>query len=635
MSLEGKGIFMLQTKNLSKSYGTRTLFSNVTFSLNRGERVGLVGRNGQGKTTLLRIIQGEESYDGGELTFPKNYRIGYLRQHLKMEEKTLLQEACMGLPEEEKDHHYKVEKILFGLGFTKDDLQRSPLEFSGGYQIRVHLTKALLSQPDLLLLDEPTNYLDILALRWLTRFLQNWKTELILISHDRGFMDQVCTHTMGVHRGMVKKVPGATLKYYEQLQLEEEIHEKARLNEEKEMKQMEDFINRFRAKASKASVVQSRIKAYEKKEVKEKLPSMQNLDFSFSFVPCAGKTYLKLENGAFSYSGLSSDYLMQNLNFQVGQGDRIGIIGKNGRGKSTLLKILARELQLTEGQLQAHPQMKFAYFGQTNIERLNLQLTVEEEVKSQCPDLPLSRVRGICGTMLFSGDDAQKKIAVLSGGEKSRVLLGKILSTPANILLLDEPTNHLDMESVESLMDALEDFPGAVFLVTHNEMLLKRVVSKLIVFRAMPQSGLKREVLFFDGFYEDFLKKIGWEDENGLSAEVGEGLPAKIKVGSKEYKQIRSELIRERAKNLNPLKKEQERIESRIMELEDVIKDFQQKLIDRAQQNSGDAISVLSKTLKQAEEEIDILFHQLEGISTELTEKEKFYDGKLRELDQA
>lgn len=255
---------MIKINQLSKSYSTHELFTDVNFQMNAGDRLGLVGRNGHGKTTLFRLILKQEEPDVGQIVIPRNYKIGHLEQHLHFTQPTILDEAALGLAEEESHSIYKAEAILFGLGFAHPDLTKPPHEFSGGFQIRINLAKLLLSEPNLLLLDEPTNYLDLPSVRWISRFLSNFKGELVLISHDRDFMDGVTTHTAVIHRQKVRKFEGGTAKAYSQIALEEEIHEKTRVNEEKNRSHAKEFIHRFRAQASKAKMVQSRIKMLEK-----------------------------------------------------------------------------------------------------------------------------------------------------------------------------------------------------------------------------------------------------------------------------------------------------------------------------------------------------------------------------------
>ncbi|MDP3261013.1 MAG: ABC-F family ATP-binding cassette domain-containing protein, partial [Thermodesulfovibrionales bacterium] len=449
---------MIQVSNLEKSYGRQTLFDKVGFIINPGERVGLVGRNGHGKTTLFRLILGQEHQDSGTISIPAGYRIGHLAQHIRFIEESVLQEACLSLPlrEDGRDESYKADAILMGLGFSTDELVLNPAQLSGGFQVRLNLAKVLVSNPNLLLLDEPTNYLDIVSLRWLVRFLRAWKKELIIITHDRSFMDSVTTHTMAIHRCEIRKIAGPTENVYQQLLLKEEVYEKTRVNDEKKRKEIEQFINRFRAKATKAKAVQSRVKALQKKGRLEKLSDTKNLDFTFNSAPFYSKQLMEVKDLSFGFDPGAP--LIDGLSFYVGKNDRIAIIGKNGKGKTTLLNLLSGELAPLSGEVRQHNDLKLAYFGQTNVNRLNLQKTVEEEIMEAHPDHNRGASRKICGVMMFPGDDALKKISVLSGGEKSRVLLGKLLVSPANMLILDEPTNHLDMESTDSLLEAIDDF---------------------------------------------------------------------------------------------------------------------------------------------------------------------------------
>ena len=294
---------MIQVSKLEKRYGEHVILDRVNFSINAGERVGLVGKNGHGKTTLFRIILGEEHQDSGIVNLPNNYSIGHLSQQINFTGETVLEEGCLVLdpPEDGRDETYKAKTVLSGLGFSESDFAGSPSELSGGFQVRLNLAKVLISQPNLLLLDEPTNYLDIVSIRWLKRFLIDWKNELILITHDRDFMDSVTTHTMGIHRRKIKKIAGSTHKLYQQILQEEEIYEKTRVKDAKKRKEMDQFIIRFRAKASKAKSVQSKIKAVEKMGRHEKLSEDKILDFKFNSIPFLGKWLLKAEYLSFSF----------------------------------------------------------------------------------------------------------------------------------------------------------------------------------------------------------------------------------------------------------------------------------------------------------------------------------------------
>lgn len=611
---------MIQVRGLAKSYGQQILFDGADFAVGANERVGLVGRNGHGKTTLFRLILGKEAPDSGTISFPGNYSIRHLSQHIHFTEDTVLREACLGLrPEEDgRDLTYKAETVLAGLGFSEVLFTRDPSELSGGFQVRLNLARLLVSEPDLLLLDEPTNYLDIVSVRWLIRFLKNWKGEMILITHDREFMDSVTTHTMGIDRCRIRKVAGSTEKYYQQIIQEEEIYEKTRMNDEKKRREAEKFIARFRAKASKARAVQSRIKALEKKGRQGKLSEIKTLDFEFNALPFSGKWLLRSENLSFSY-GPGSPMLIQGLTFFVGRNDRIGIIGKNGAGKTTLLRMLNQELRPLSGSVHNHPNMETAYFGQTNIERLNPDKTVEQEILDAHPHRNRKTARNICGLMMFEGNQALKKVRVLSGGEKSRVLLGRLLVRPANLLLLDEPTNHLDMDSTDSIVEAIDAFNGAVLIVTHSEMILHAIATRLIVF----DGGAVR---VFEGTYQDFLDRVGWQSEN----EDGTGAdrkPPDKPAGKKERRRLRAEILSERARILGKLQKRIDWVETSIMDLEESIEKDTRALLRASQESDGAEIQMLSKSLHASRDQINALFPELEELSTE-------HDRRAREFEE-
>ncbi len=496
---------MVQFDRVSLAFSGRFLFEEASFAIQRGERCGLLGRNGSGKSTILRLIDQELHPDKGTISLPKGYRIGFLQQHIHFKEPTLIEEAALSLPPQDKDHLYKAEKILFGLGFTEEDLEASPSKFSGGFQLRLHLAKVLIAEPDCLLLDEPTNYLDILSIRWLMQFLSKWPGEFILITHDRDFMDQVTTHILGIHREKVRKMKGSSLDFFQQILLEEEVQEKTRGKIEKKKAQVQTFVDRFGAKASKATQAKSKLKMLSREPVLEKLNALSALSFSFQEAPFPGKRMLSAQNLEFSYTG---EPLISGISLDIEKGERIAIIGKNGRGKSTLLRLLGGDLQPKSGEVEVSDNTHFGYFGQTHVDRLNPRHSIEQEISAANPQLNFTQVKGIAGLMMFSGALSEKKISVLSGGERSRVLLGKIVAHPCNLLLLDEPTHHLDIESIEALIDALEDFEGTVVIVTHSELILRRLeLDKIIVCEASKQT-------LFMGNYDEFLEKMGWEEEN-------------------------------------------------------------------------------------------------------------------------
>ncbi|MGZ3787316.1 MAG: ABC-F family ATP-binding cassette domain-containing protein [Bacteriovorax sp.] len=610
---------MIQAKNLSKHFGAQELFESVSFQLGPRERVGLVGRNGSGKSTLFKLVLGELSADSGEISIPKGYKLGALEQHIHFTKSTVLEECTQVLNPEDFNEH-EAEKILFGLGFSDEDMQKDPKSFSGGYQIRINLTKVLLQAPDLLMLDEPTNYLDIVSMRWLKSFLKNFPGEIMLITHDREFMDDVITHTMGLHRRQLKKIKGDTAKFYEQILQEEEMYEKTRENLDKKRKEMEAFVERFKAKASKAAQAQSRMKALEKMSTMDKLSDVDNLGFKFRFVECPGKQIAEVKHLAFAYDGNIEHALFHNLSFPINREDRIGIIGKNGKGKSTLLNVIAGTLDSIEGKTSFHPSAQIGHFGQTNINRLNMENTIVEEIQSTNGDLAVSSVRNICGTMMFEGDLAKKKIKVLSGGERARVLLGKILAKPANLLLLDEPTNHLDMESIESLTEEIGNFPGAVVIVTHSEIMLRNLATKLVIFH-------NGNAEFFNGTYDDFLEKIGWESEETKPTKAGNK-----KLSEKEIKQRRSEIALERSKLTKPLKEEIESFENEITKNEDLLQRINVELEKAALSQDSVKLNDYTHAVGKLNQMIDNLFERLSNANESLDFINKKYDKELEQL---
>ncbi len=617
---------MIQLTNLSKSFGGQTLFREINLKMSRNQKIGLIGRNGSGKSTLFKIILDEESHDEGDISIPKNYRIGTLRQHLSFTEKTIREECSLILSEEEQYNFYKIEKILFGLGFTTEDLEKDPLSFSGGYQIRINLAKLLATEPNMLLLDEPTNYLDILSLRWLKQFIRTFDGEVILITHDREFMDAVTTHTMGIQRKSLHLIKGDTHKYYETLALSDETYEKTRLNQEKKRKELEEFVARNKARASTAALAQSKQKMLDKMEDMESLESESSLAFSFNYAETPAKIVLRMEELGFGYT--EDEPLFEKLTFALEKGKRLAIIGKNGKGKSTLLNVIAGELKPQVGTLNFHPSTAMAHFGQTNIERLNTKHSVQDEISSVDKKLGIAEVRSICGTMMFSGELADKKISVLSGGERSRVMLGKIIATPSNLLLLDEPTNHLDMHSIDSLCDAIEQFEGATIMVTHSEMLLRRLADALVIFH---QGGAE----YFDGSYDEFLEKIGWEEESATDdSPVASKLDktSKPKLDNKERKRQRSLLIQARSKENAPHKKELEYCEERIMALEELLDKQNEKLTEAS--NNGDNSGMIehAQEVGKIQKEIDELFERLETASDAMDEIAERYEPKLLAL---
>jgi ATP-binding cassette subfamily F protein 3 len=620
---------MIAAENLSKRYGEQSLFESIAFKINRRERVGLVGRNGHGKTTLFRMIVGLEEPDEGSIMIPRHYRIGYVRQEIDFAAETVFQEALRALPADARDQGWRVEKILAGLGFGPRDLEKSPAELSGGYQVRLNLTKVLLADYNMLLLDEPNNYLDIVSIRWLERYLIAWPGELMLITHDRDFMDKVVTHTLAIHRQKVRKIEGGTSKLYDQIAQDEETYEKTRVNDERKRTAIQEFIDRFHASAQLTGLVQSRKKTLAKWDKKEKLVKLRSLEFEFAYKPFTGKYVLGIEDLSFGYE--PDRPLIKRFGLSIGAQDRVFVIGKNGRGKTTLLKLLAGALAPQEGGVASPTAVVPGYFEQTNVLTLNEGSTVLEEISSVDQGMEPARARHLSGVMMFEGNAALKKIAVLSGGEKSRVLLGKLIATPLNLLLLDEPTNHLDLESSDALLAALDNFPGAVIMVTHNEMFLHALAERLIVFQ---DDGIS----VFEGSYERFLEQVGWQGEEirprAKEDEAGAGpsAPAPLPPSRKELRKMRSEVITEKSRTLKPLETRMAGLEAAIETAEAELTCWNRELVEAARAKASAKIVELSKAVHQRRKDVDTYLNELEPLLKAYETLKGEFDRKLEEL---
>lgn len=620
---------MISLNGLSKSFGDRVILDNVSLNVSKGEKLAFIGRNGQGKSTLFKLILGEEEEDAGDISAPRNYQIGHLAQHVSFSEDTVLKEATVFL--ETESENYQAERILMGLGFSIDEFSKSPKDLSSGFKLRLELAKTLVRNPNLLLLDEPTNYLDILSTRWLSKFLKTYPGEIIAISHDRKFLDSFSSHSMVLQRQKLVKVPGTIDKLLKQVQQDDEIYEKTLINQERKRATVEKFIERFRYKASKAKQVQSRIKSLEKSEQLERKESLRDMEIDFRFPPMTSKNFAWFKGLSFTY-GERFPKLFSNLNFEIKKGDRLGVIGPNGKGKTTLLKLInslnsQRSFGIAEGETYFHKDLKVSYFGQDSIGELYMENTIEEEIRSAAPTESTSRIRAVAGAMLFSADDAQKKVKVLSGGERARVVLGKIMISPAHLILLDEPTNHLDVESIEVFLNCLSDFEGAIIFVSHDEDFVNELGDKFVYFKRN-SSGV------YLGDYKGFLAKIGWDDVDFTSN--GNASSNDNNLSKKEITRLRQDLIREKSKVLKPITSSISKLEKELETIEMNQERSQSLLIEMSSEGvsekNGILITDLSKEMNQIEKRKNIIYEELE----KLMEKEELviqeFDQKLSEL---
>ncbi|PMB25326.1 glycosyl transferase family 2 [Fischerella thermalis CCMEE 5319] len=532
---------MVSVQQLTVEYPSKTLFKDISFLINPGEKVGLAGRNGAGKSTLLKIIAGEMSPHSGIVSRPKEISIGFLPQILPLPEgKTVRQEAESAL-EDLKDiqrkidhiniqlstrtdyesddymrlvqqisdltHTFqllggyetggKVERILKGLGFCDADLDQ-PLEtFSGGWRMRVELTKLLLRPHELLLMDEPTNHLDLQSILWLENFLKNSDKALILISHDKAFLDNVTTRTLEISGGKLYDYPVPYSSFLELRKERIEHQQLQRKNQEKEIKETRQLIDRFRAKATKASFAQSLIKKLDRMElVKVDSEDIKTMHFRFPPAPRSGKVVCKAENVSISFG---EKQVLRDVNFEIERGERVAFVGRNGQGKTTMVKLILGELK-GSGHLTLGHNVQVGYYAQEQHLSGEADLTLLEVIENAAPDELRPKARNLLGAFMFSGDDVYKKVKVLSGGERGRLALCKLLLQPVNLLILDEPTNHLDIASKNVLKQALLDFEGTLILVSHDRDFLQGLANTVFEF----QGGQVKEWL---GDIESFLQE--------------------------------------------------------------------------------------------------------------------------------
>jgi len=491
---------MLQIESVSKQYSTKVLLKNATAHLRPGSRVGLVGPNGAGKTTLFRMILEEESPDKGSIRKRPRLRIGYLPQELEtITGKTVLDAAHRDLYPE-----HEAERILMGLGFTEIDFGRLIEKLSGGYRMRVALAHLLLSNPDVLLLDEPTNHLDKPTQRWFEQFLLNSEMTLLIISHDTALLDRVVTHIWDLRHHRIEEYR-SNYSSFKQIRAERDSQRAAAAGRQaKEVARVQTFVDRFRYQANKASQVQSRIKQLEKVKMIEIQRDPKRVKFKFPLPAASGRQVLELQSVAKRYG---EKVVYEKVDCSIERGQRVALVGENGAGKSTLLKMLAGALAFEKGTRTVGHGVTLHYFAQHQAETLSPEHTVLDSLSEISSQAETNFLRGIAGAFLFSGDDQKKPIKALSGGERNRVALARMLVEPANTLLLDEPTNHLDPASVDMLTDALTEFPGTIVFISHDPTFLTRISTRVIEI----EEGKARS---FSGDYEYYLWKKTQEVES-------------------------------------------------------------------------------------------------------------------------
>ena len=636
---------MISIDSITVEFGGNALFENVSFLIKEKEKIALIGRNGAGKTTLLKLIAGEMSPTRGNISRPKNLTIGYLPQHIKVNDSKTVREETLTAFEnifairaniatltaelnERDDFHTaeygklieelgyqnerlqmfdsdsieaETEKTLMGLGFRRTDFERRTSEFSGGWRMRIELAKILLRKPDLLLLDEPTNHLDIESINWLESFLKNSKSALLLVSHDKAFVDAVTTRTIEISLGKIYDYKANYSRYLELRAIDRENQIRAYENQQKLIADTQDFINRFRYKPTKAVQVQSRIKMLEKLEpIQIEEVDNSRLNLRFPPPPHSGTISLDIENLTKAYG---EHTVLQNIDMQIRRGEKIAFVGKNGEGKTTLVKCIVGELDFM-GSLRLGHNVKVGYFAQNQAATLDDSKTVFQTVDDIVTGDIRTKLRNILGAFMFGGDDIDKRVAVLSGGERSRLAMIKLLLSPVNMLILDEPTNHLDISTKNVLKDAIRQFPSSAIIVSHDRDFLDGLVDKVYEFA-------DKKIIEHIGGIGDFLRTKNFNSLHQIeikNTDKKDIAPQAVSDSKLQYEQNK-----ERARQIKKQERQIELLEGDIAGLEKEIARLEAEFTDG---NSSDELSVkYHKTqhlLEQKMYEWEILSEELE-----------------------
>lgn len=651
---------MLGINKISLQYNDRPIFQDISFQVNPGDKIGLVGNNGAGKSTLLKIIVGDVSPNKGDISLPNDFSLGYLPQELPLydgrtvfeeaesafnEIKTIqakidkINDALVNRDDYESDsylkliedlntfterfnliggytYHARLEQILLGLGFKPKDFHRQTTEFSGGWRMRIELAKLLLAQNDILLLDEPTNHLDINSIIWLESFLKEYEGSIIMVSHDRTFLDNITTRTVEIVYGKVYDYPVTYSKFVNLREERIQLQIQELKNQEKEIKHTEQLIEKFRYKASKASFAQNLIKKLDKMErIEVDDADSRKIHFRFPPAPRSGKVVVKAESVGKSFG---AKQVFKNVDLEINRLEKVAFVGQNGQGKSTLIKIITEALQ-HDGKLELGHNIDVGYYAQEQAKTLDGTKTLLETIEDAAPEDLRKKARDYLGAFLFTGEDVDKKVKVLSGGEKGRLALCKLLLHPHNLLVMDEPTNHLDMKSKEMLKNALQNYDGTLLLVSHDRHFLQGLADKIFEFR----DGKVKEFLgnideYLDARkFDDFRQVEITEQKKAEESQIDK----KPKNNYKERKQIE--------KDLRAAERKVEKLETAIQELEEKITDLDQKLQDPAQFNELSKEPNFYQAYEADKAQLDKLMHNWEAAQmqvSELSNKKKSLD---------
>jgi ATP-binding cassette subfamily F protein 3 len=632
---------MIAITNLSYFLGDRALYDSASLHIKPKQKIGLIGLNGTGKSTLLRMINGEFQPDGGNISKSGDCTIGFLNQDLLsyQSDDSILSVAMQAFERQnilqvqmdkilyDMEHNYtdalvdklarvqdefealdgytiqsKAEAILEGLGFVTDDLHRPLRLFSGGWRMRVMLAKLLLQKPSLLMLDEPTNHLDLPSIQWVEKYVQSYEGAVIVVSHDRQFLDNTIDTTVEVSGGKLNYYAGNYSYYMEEKEERNEIQRGAYENQQAKIRQTERFIERFKAKATKSRQVQSRVKALDRMDVVDQvIDENAKVHFRFQFTTQPGRHVFQLEDASKAYG---EKVILDSTNISMERGDKIALIGANGRGKSTVLRVVAGTEPI-EGKRRLGHNVSFTFYAQHQLESLNVQHNLIEELKYANPNKTETELRTVLGCFLFTGDDVFKKIKVLSGGEKSRVALAKVLLSQANFLLLDEPTNHLDMQSVNILIQALQQYEGSYIVVSHDRYFVENIANKIWYIE-------DHEIKQYPGTYQEYEV---WVEERGLQSAVSDKATVSSAPPQKASTQPASNgnaqknngksVSNEDSQKIKKAQKQIEELEATINNLEIKKTETEVKLADPKIYNDAKALADLNRFYADIKQKLD------------------------------
>ena len=637
---------MLQLKNIDKYFADRRIFSAIDWHIRPTDRIGLCGENGAGKSTLLKLVAGLVESDGGVLQIAKGTTFGYLPQDgvlhrknslfvetksalddlqqmeitLRQLESTISNTADVTELERyaelqqlfEQRGGYQMEsevgRVLHGLGFSAEDFDKPCETFSGGWQMRIALAKLLLQRPNLLLLDEPTNHLDLPARDWLEDYLLKYPYAIVLVSHDRFFLDTVVSRIVEIWNGQLTAYPGNYSRYIQSRDERIAALKAAKQQQDEEIAKIEAFISRFRYQANKASQVQSRVKQLEKIERISLPPQRKKIAFSFPVAPKSGRIVISLQQASQHYGNLK---VLQDIDVQIEQRERVALVGPNGAGKSTLMRLLAGVESPVSGERVEGHNLQQAYFAQNQAEELDSTRDVFSEIMADSPVAMVPRLRNILGAFLFSGDDIEKSVSVLSGGERNRLALAKLLLRPANLLLLDEPTNHLDLQSKQILLDALKKYQGTIVFVSHDRYFVDALATRVL------EVGNGR-VESYLGNYEDFLRTKQSVGDSSHSTKRVEQLHLKTPDAETHLdKQARIQAHSERKEQQRREQRQQKelsKVENKIETLEEQLVELEQLMADPLTYQDQEQWRQVSSDHVRLKERLDCLYQQWEKL---------------------